>query len=276
MRSIDAAAGLALTSVPARGPWRWYRPAMVGLSVVLVTIGAGIFYFATRAHDWAMFDDLRIYVDATHRLLAGESWYLARQVAGPYALTHGDVLYPPVTAWFILPWLVLPPVAFVVAPVAVLGWFVVRCRPAPWTWPIIAGCAVYPTTLVYVVYANPTLWIAVFAALGLRFRWPGVLILLKPSLAPFALIGIRSRGWWIGFAILALASLPVLAGTLAYPRVLLDAQGGGLLYSLPQVPLMLIPVVAWIGRSVVAGQGWRARLTTGGSGWGAGIIPPGP
>jgi hypothetical protein len=263
MRSIDVAGSLPLTTEAARGPRRWYRPAMLGLSVVLVAIGAGIFYFATRAHDWAMFDDLRIYVDATHRLLAGESWYLARQVAGTYQLTHGDVLYPPVTAWFVLPWLALPAVSFVVAPVAILGWFVIRCSPAPWTWPIIAGCAVYPTTLVYVVYANPTLWIAVFAALGLRYRWPGVLILLKPSLAPFALIGIRSRGWWIGFAILALASLPFLAGTLAYPRVLLDAQGGGLLYSLPQVPLMLIPVVAWIGRSGVAGEGWRARLTTG-------------
>ena len=39
-----------------------------------------------------------------------------------------------------------------------------------------------------------------------------------------------------------------LAGTLIYPRVVLDAQGGGWLYSGLVIPFMLVPVVAWLGR----------------------------
>jgi hypothetical protein len=71
--------------------------------------------------------------------------------------------------------------------------------------------------------------------------------LLKPSLAPFALAGIKSRAWWVGLVVLGLASLPFLADTLLWPRVVLDASGGGILYSLSNVPLMLIPGVAWLG-----------------------------
>ena len=147
-----------------------------------------------------------------------------------------------------MPWLVLPAWTFIAIPVAILAWHIVAARPAPWTWPLIALGLTYPITLVHGGFANPTLWMAAFAALGLRFAWPGALILLKPSLLPFALIGIRSRGWWLVAGGLAIASLPFLAETLIYPRVVLDAQGGGLLYSGLVIPLMLVPVVAWLGR----------------------------
>jgi hypothetical protein len=123
-------------------------------------------------------------------------------------------------------------------------------RPASWTWPILVLCLVFPVTLVYIAYANPTMWIAAFVALGLRFGWPGVLVLLKPSLAPFALIGIRTRGWWIGLLMLAIASLPFLAMTIDYPRVLLDQRGSDLLYSGTSIPALALPVVAWLGRTV--------------------------
>ncbi|HEX5149523.1 MAG TPA: hypothetical protein VFW02_10605 [Candidatus Limnocylindrales bacterium] len=231
---------------------RWGRPLAVALTIVTTAIGVGFFVVAGSQVGWARewFDDLKIYTAATDRLINGVGWYLQRQVDGPYLLEHGDVLYPPVTAWFFLPWLVLPGWTFSAVPLAIIAWFVRAARPAAWTWPVMAFCFVFPVTLVYVAYANPTLWIAAFVALGLRFGWPGVLVLLKPSLAPFALIGIRSRGWWIGLVALGLASLPVLALTLDYPRIVLDSRGSDLLYSGTSVPIVLLPIVAWLGRRV--------------------------
>jgi len=229
---------------------RWGRPLAFALTVVILVAGVGLFLAAGFQVGWTRtwFDDLFIYTDATRRLLGGEGWYLARQVSGPYDLSAGDVLYPPVTAWFFLPWLVLPAFTFSLIPVLITGWFAVRWRPAAWTWPLLAFCLSFPISLIYVLYANPTVWIAAFVALGLTFGWPGVLVLLKPSLAPFALIGIRSRGWWLGLLGLAVASAPFLGDTLAYPRIVFDAQGGGLLYSALSVPLVALPVIAWIGR----------------------------
>lgn len=194
--------------------------------------------------------DLTIYTDATQRVLSGGSWFLERQVHGPYPLAFGDVLYPPVAALFFVPWLVLPGWTFVAIPVLMVGWSVVTSRPAPWAWPLIALCLAWPLGLLKVVSANPNVWVAAFVALGLRYRWPGALVLLKPSFLPLALIGIRSRSWWLTAAALGVLSLPFLGETLMYPRVALNAQGAGLLYSAGDLPTVLIPVVAWWGRRV--------------------------
>lgn len=220
--------------------------------MVIGAAGIGFFIAAGNQSGWTRvwFDDLQIYRDATERLFAGDGWYLPRQLSGPYEIQSGDVLYPPVAAWFFLPWLVLPAWTFSALPAGILAWFVASTRPAPWTWPIITFCLVFPISLIYLAFANPTVWIAAFVALGLRYAWPGVLVLLKPSLAPFALIGIRSRGWWISLVALGIASLPFLAATLDYPRVVFDSRGGGFLYSGTSVPIVALPLVAWLGRTV--------------------------
>lgn len=221
-----------------------------GLAVLIAGIGIGVFVLGLANVGWPdfWFDDLRVLTEATAGLFAGEGWYLDRQLQGPYQHVFGEVLYPPVAAWFFLPWLVLPAWTFVAIPVAIIAWHVIDARPAPWTWPLLAFGATFPITLIYAGYANPTIWIAAFAALGLRYHWPGALVLLKPSLVPFALIGIRSRGWWVCVALLALGSLPFLELTLQYPRVVFDMRGGGLLFSSLGLPIMLVPVVAWLGR----------------------------
>lgn len=231
---------------------RWGRPIAVALSIVIAALGLGFFIAAGNQVGWTRvwFDDLHIYRDATERLLTGHGWYLARQLHGPYQIQFGDVLYPPVTAWFFMPWLVLPSWSFSVLPLGIIAWFVGAARPVAWTWPVMAFCLVFPVTLVYIAYANPTIWVAAFVALGLRYAWPGVLVLLKPSLAPFALIGIRSRWWWIGLLGLGLASLPFLAPTLDYPRIVLDSRGSSLLYSGTSVPILGLPIVAWLGRTI--------------------------
>ncbi len=193
-------------------------------------------------------DDLAIYTEATRRLLAGGSWYLERQLSGIYPIQHGDVLFPPVTAWFFAVWLVLPAWTFVVVPVAITGWAVARMRPSVWTWPLMALCVLWPMFGLKVLRSNPNVWMMAAVATGLLYRWPGALILAKPSMVPFALIGSRSRGWWIVAALLVVGSLPLLADTLIYPTVVFNAAGGGVLYSLPDLPFALLPVIAWFGR----------------------------
>ncbi len=229
---------------------RWRRPLLIGLTIVILglTVCFWVYGFFGPPGWRIANDDLTIYTDATRRLFGGGQWYLDRQIHGPYEISHGDVLYPPVTALFFGLWLLLPGWSFSAIAVGVTTWAVWRMRPALWTWPLLALCLAWPMLGLKVLRLNPSVWIMVASALGVRFGWPGALILLKPSFLPFAAIGIRHRGWWLAAGLLAVASLPFLADTLAYPRIVLDARGGGLAYSLPDLPFVLLPLIAWAGR----------------------------
>jgi hypothetical protein len=90
------------------------------------------------------------------------------------------------------------------------------------------------------------MWFAAFVALGTIYHWPSVLVLIKPTLAPFALVGIRHRSWWIALAALAVVSLVFLPMWQDWLAVTLNARGPYVspFYSWQQVPLMLSPLVA--------------------------------
>jgi hypothetical protein len=192
--------------------------------------------------------DLDIYSRATRRLFAGESWFLDRQLGGPYAIVMGDVLYPPVAAFFFAPFLVLPAPLWWAIPIGLTAWLMFDWNPAPWTWPLIALCILWPLTPAKTITGNPALWITAFTAAGLRWRWPSALVFLKPSLFPFALIGIRSPKWWLVVAALLLGSLVFWDATRTWIEVLINSRGGGLLYSAVDIPMLMIPVFAWLGR----------------------------
>ena len=231
-------------------PAGWARAVAFGLAVALLAVAAvvGWLAFAQAARLGRVGADLTLYLDATRAWIGGASFYPADQLAGPYAITDGDILYPPSTIPLFAAFLVLPAVLFWLVPLAVTGWVVLRHRPAPWTWPLMALCLAYIPTTVKIVHGNPFMWTTAGVALGTLYGWPAVFALLKPSLAPFALLGIRRRSWWIaaaGFALLALAFAPMWPD---YLRTLLDSRGGGLFYSLSDVPLMLLPIIAWLGR----------------------------
>ncbi len=205
----------------------------------------------------AALGDFRIYMDAAHRWLETGQWFRERQLSGPYVLESGDVLYPPVVLWLLVPFALLPSglagalwIAIPVAGVAAIVW---RHRPAWWSWPILAACLWFWRTPSQIIHGNPVIWVALAVAIGTISRPALALALLKPTVIPFALLGIRSRGWWAMAGISAVASLPFAAATLAYPWVLMDVRDGSFLYSLPEYPLLLMPVIAWAAAN-------RARL----------------
>jgi hypothetical protein len=91
------------------------------------------------------------------------------------------------------------------------------------------------------------------------------LILLKPALLPVALIGIRTRGWWLTAGLLVILTLPLLPLIPVWIQVVIDSRGyGGLFYSIKDLPLMLVPVIAYLGRTrdptLALGRDLRQRL----------------
>jgi hypothetical protein len=231
-------------------------PVVVATIVLTVALVLWLLVVATQ---WSWITgsfavDYRIYMDAVDRWMSGGGWYQDRQLHGPYEIALGDVLYPPVLLYLLVPFRFIGPALWSLIPAIVLTVAVLRHRPGAWAVAVIGGCLLWPVTPAKFIFGNPVIWAAAAVAAGTGLRWPSALVLIKPTIAPFALFGIRSRGWWIVVGVLAVLSLPFLADTLRYPQVLLDARTnpidgrGGPLYSLQEYPLMAIPLIAWAGR----------------------------
>lgn len=229
---------------------RWYRPAMVGLSVVILAGGAWWFVgqaFGTFAPYWGV--DLTKYLAATQRWLDSGSPYLPSEVAAPF--DHFGVwtfLHPPIALLLFAPFLVLPAVLWWAIPLGLTAWAVGSMRPAPWTWPIIAAGLGWPRFQGALIVGNTDLWVLASVALGLCYGWPALLVAAKPSLAFFALAGIRRRSWWVGALVVAAACVPFGWLWPEWARVVMNSPGD-LGYSLGSVPALLVPAVAWLGRS---------------------------
>jgi hypothetical protein len=233
---------------PLRG--RWSAPLALGVTTVI--LGFGLWELIVAAERAAAVEqiggDLGMYLRATNRWLADGSFYLPQQVAGPYVVAGDAILYPPTTIPLFAAFLILPAALFWAVPLSVIGMVIVRHRPTPWAWPLMAECLVYTPTVVKVVHGNPVMWAAAAVALATLYRWPAVFVLLKPSLAPFALLGATRRSWWVavgGSVAFALVFAPLW---IDYLNVLLNARGplATPLYSLGDVPLVLIPMIAWV------------------------------
>jgi len=93
-------------------------------------------------------------------------------------------------------------------PVGITGWAIWRLRPRPESWPVLALCIAWPTTLLKTWTGNPVIWSMAAMALGVIYAWPSVWVLLKPSLAPFALFGASRRSWWVAAVVFVLACVP--------------------------------------------------------------------
>ena len=235
---------------------RWGRPLAVGLTALCLlwaVVALSRVWTLAVANDLVAVDHLTLQAFAQRWLDTG-SMYLPYQVAGPFdprPLPHVPSImpsmYPPHAVYLFVPSLVLPAILWWAIPFSIIGYALWRWRPAVWTWPVLVLLLADSDSLTWLVVGSSTMWTASFVAAGLLWSWPAVLVTLKPSLLPFALIGIRRRSWWIASAGLAVLSLPLAGQWMAYASVVQNAEAS-LSYSLGSLPLMLVPVVAWLGR----------------------------
>lgn len=190
--------------------------------------------------------DHATYMAAARRWLSGGSFYLPYQLSGPYVVDKVEILYPPISLPLLILFSALPDVLWWVIPIGILAAVVTFWRPGLLGWTAILACIAAPSTFEMYAYGNPAMWVAAFVALGTVWGWPAVLVALKPSLAPFMFIGIHRRSWWLGFGLLGLASLAFLPMWFDYAKVVLNARGSLVspLYSLGNVPVLLIPLIA--------------------------------
>jgi hypothetical protein len=143
-------------------------------------------------------------------------------------------------------------VAWWAIPLGITAGAIRRLRPRPGFWPLIALCVANPTTLLKFWTGNPVMWsmaAMAVATLAGSTRFAAPFVLLKASLAPFALFGINRRSWWLGLGVLVAMSLPFGALWGDWVASVLNSRGGGLLYSALEIPILLLPLAAWVGRT---------------------------
>lgn len=229
----------------------WFQWAVVGL-LTIPAIGQGIL---VAQRGVGMFGyDFTLYMDATRRWLSGGAFYPPEQVAGQFSDYWGQILYPPHALALFVPFTVLPSLLWFAIPPVVTLWVLWVHRPKPWAVGVILLLlTAFPLSLLPYIAGTPTTWIVMFAALSTIWPWTSALVWFKPSVFPFALAGIRDKRWWIVsglFAVSTLAMLPLVGDWIATVTKVRGTESGGLLYSLENVPLLLIPWIAtWGSRS---------------------------
>jgi hypothetical protein len=192
--------------------------------------------------------DFVLYRDAAARWLTGGPFYNPEQLAGAYVIEHGAILYPPVALLLFVPFTLLPAVLWWAVPAGLVAWSLWRLRPRPVAWPIMAALIGFSPLPVLIVAGNPVLWALAFMAAGTAQIGPSILVLLKPSLAPFALFGAWRRRWWIWAVAFGAVCLPFGAMWQDWLTALANSSGP-VYYSLRETGLMLIPIVAWAART---------------------------
>jgi hypothetical protein len=249
----------------AGGPRRlslWSFAAIVVFAVVAIEAIIVAIMVIPGSATWSLGMDYRFYRDVGARWLADGTYYLPRQLSGPYdAALMIDVLYPPSALLLFVPFALLPAFLWWIPPILILGYVIARLRPEPWAWFAIAILAAWPRATAVYLFGNTDIWAVAAVAAGIRWGWPGALLLLKPTLLPFALPSVRRRAFWFGVAGVAAISLAMLPLWRDY----LTAMGGIRIdagYSLLSVPLLSIPIVAWLGRTRGGFAPETALLTT--------------
>ena len=183
-------------------------------------------------------------MEAAQRLLDTGTPYLPWQLAGPYEIGGGAILYPPTAFLLFIPFIWLPPVLWWAVPIGITAYTLWWHRPPLWAWTAIALILAFDKSLNVYVFGNPSMWIVAAIGAGTIWRWPFVFVFAKPTFAPIALLGIRRRSWWVALAILGLLSIPFLSVWFDWFTVVRNSDVS-LTYNLPTLPLMLVPLIAW-------------------------------
>lgn len=237
---------------------RWDRPLWLGVTVAVMglVLEASWLVFVIIGPDpvWGLGMDFRYYASLGTRWLADGTFYLPHQLVGPHqAGLLGmdplvDTLYPPHALLLFVPFAVLHAVLWWTVPIAVTGYVLYRLRPPAWAWLVMLALLAWPRAIGAYLFGNTDIWMVAGIAAGLRWGWPVLLVTMKPTLAPFALLGIRRRSWWLA------ATLGVPFVVLSWPlwmdyiRAMQNVRGLDLGYNLGSLPLMLVPLVAYVKR----------------------------
>jgi hypothetical protein len=225
--------------------WTW---AAIALTAVLLLVDVlDVASNSATLRGQAGFD-YRLYVDTAMRWLHGGSYFEPYQLAGPYPISAGDILYPPVALVLFVPFTILPAILWWLAPLGAVVWCLRELRPRRTVWPLLAACLAWPTTPLKILTGNPVIWAVAGLALGVLYCWPSVVVLIKPSLFPFALFGANRRAWWLVLAGFVAISLPFGSLWIDWVHSILNSQGGGLAYSSLELPMLAIPLIAWARR----------------------------
>jgi hypothetical protein len=238
---------------------RWARPALICLTVLFGVLGL---YVAIRRLGvflklGVLGVDHSMFMDFGRRWLEGGTIYLPYQLAGPYAYDVGSgrmdvatmpALYPPIVGPVFAAWRVLPAILWWAIPLAILAYAIVRWRPALWAWPVMLATLIWPNTADSLWAGSSNLWIVAGVAGGLLWGWPAAIVAFKPSLAPFILIGVWRRSWWLAVALIAMLAVLLLPEWERYVTVLQNLVSPGGLYSLGDLPLLFVPLLAWFAQ----------------------------
>lgn len=245
-----------MDSAPRIRDLGWVRVGM-GIATLAVVFWTYIWLWGGGINTNRVGVDFVLYRQSAVDWLSGHSVYLSRQLAGPYVIQGGDRLYPPTALLLFAPFVYLPAWLWWAVPFAGTLYGFWRQDLAAWTWPLVllVAAIVMPGYL----EGNPGIWMTAFLALGLSWSGPAALVLLKPTLAPFALPGIRHRSWWLVVAALAGASL--LFGPLWvdwWRAAVVNPTNGGLLYNATSYPWAILMIVISLGRN---GRPFRAAMS---------------
>jgi hypothetical protein len=229
--------------------WRWYRPLALALTLgLLAFLCFELAIIVPRMRPESFGVDFHQYLDHTRRWLDGGSLFLERQLQGPYQIQAGDSLYPPNILYLTVPFVAgVPELIWWLIPVGITAAVIVRHRPAPMAWVLIAAMLATPRSIEILLYGNPVIWVTAALAAGTVLYWPSVGVLLKPSLLPLALWGVTRRSWWVALAVYGVAALPFGTAWLEWVQVIRDSSGS-VVYSAPDLLYVLVPVVAWLAR----------------------------
>lgn len=229
--------------------------------IVLELVWIGFILLNALGHEnFAL--DYRWHMEASQRLLDTGTPYYPWQLERHYTIQEAPILYPPIAFALFIPFLWLPPFLWWAIPIFLLVYGMTRHRPPLWGWVITLALFCWTWSLGVFLFGNPGMWITAFVAAGTVWSWPFALVVLKPTFAPIALLGIRHRSWWVAMAVLAALSLLFLPVWFDWLTVLRNSELT-LSYNFPTIPLMVAPLVPWLLDPRHPIHAWIARRRSG-------------
>ena len=248
---------------------------MFGLACAILAMGLTISltHFGAYVSRDIVGVDFRMFAELGRRWVEDGSMYAPFQFS-PYSFSQGSGtndlaimpgLYPPIAGPVFALVRVVPPVLWWAVPLGIIAIALIRWRPAPWAWPLLAAATLSPNLTGVLATGGSTMWVAAGIAAGLVFGWPMLVVIIKPTFAPLLLVGVRRRSFWIGASIVGAISLVMLPEWARYLEVIRNAESAGLLYSLGDLPVVLVPLIGYASRGPAAqwSLGWRVVTSIG-------------